>query len=389
MSKKPNRQGTVYYSESDQVWVAELRWKGLNGESHRKVWKDRKRSVVYASLDDYKHQLAVQGIFDIKNGIAFREFADNWLSVIRPSIKPTTYMRKEVVLRVQVYPYIGNCIINQLSSAAIQNMINSLSQAYSYSTVKKAYEAVNGCISYYNTITKSNNNPCLGVVLPKGSSRDISDISFFDKSGVRLIEEEAGRIKENGAPKYRLGQAIIILLYTGLRVSELLALNWNDVDFEHHTLTVNKNLVQIRDVDGEMTDSRYKLIIQDSTKTKSSNRVIPLNTKAEAAFKSLQAITGADDTVISTINHSLCAPYNISKLFHEIQTYAGIPKERQYGVHSLRHTFASMLYRNGCDTKIVSELLGHSSTKITEDIYIHIIQEQKAIAIDNLDSYLD
>lgn len=390
MSKKPNRQGTVYYSESSKLWVAELRWKDKTGKSHRKVWKDRKKTVVYASLDAYKRQLSVDGTFDIENDVTFAEYATYWLdTVLKTSLKPSSYMRKEVVLRVQVLPFIGNCIISNLSQSMIQSMINSLSQTYSYSTVKKAYEAVNGCINHYNSaVSHSSENPCRNVVLPNSKARDIADIPYFDKTSTRLLEDEAGRIKENGAPKYRLGQAIIVLLYTGIRVSELLALRWSDVDFDNHFLSVTKNLVQIKN-DGELTDNRYKLIIQDSTKTKSSNRIVPLNTKAESALRSLLTITGTDDYVITTVNHALCAPYNMSKLFHEIQTNAGIPQESQHGVHALRHTFASMLYRNGCDTKIVSELLGHSSVKITEDIYIHLAQEQKALAISNIDCYLD
>ena len=67
----------------------------------------------------------------------------------------------------------------------------------------------------------------------------------------------------------------------------------------------------------------------------------------------------------------------------------GIAKTEQdcCGVHTLRHTFASMLFQNGCDIKVVSEILGHSDTKITENIYIHVIQQQKVKAIQGIDKF--
>jgi site-specific recombinase XerD len=62
---------------------------------------------------------------------------------------------------------------------------------------------------------------------------------------------------------------------------------------------------------------------------------------------------------------------------------------KRAGLHSLRHTFATMLFSNGCEVKVVSELLGHSNTKITENIYIHVIQQQKVKAIKSIDKFSD
>ena len=92
---------------------------------------------------------------------------------------------------------------------------------------------------------------------------------------------------------------------------------------------------------------------------------------------------------MSTENGTLITPVNINRMFHGILKKSGALKEDDdlCGVHTLRHTFASMLFQNGCDVKIVSELLGHSSTKITENIYIHVIQQQKIKAIQDIDKY--
>ncbi len=85
-------------------------------------------------------------------------------------------------------------------------------------------------------------------------------------------------------------------------------------------------------------------------------------------------------------------PSNINRMFHSVLIGAGIAKDKKdkehlCGVHVLRHTFASMLFENGCDVKVVSEILGHSDTKITENIYIHLLQKQKVKAIQDIDKY--
>ena len=82
--------------------------------------------------------------------------------------------------------------------------------------------------------------------------------------------------------------------------------------------------------------------------------------------------------------------YKLNENFHHILERAGIMGDgRSYGVHTLRHTFASMLFQNGCSVKVVSELLGHSDTGITQNTYIHLINEQKVAAIGAIDSFID
>jgi len=168
----------------------------------------------------------------------------------------------------------------------------------------------------------------------------------------------------------------------------LLALTWDDLDFDEKTINVNKNavIVKIEDEDA----SHYKLINQESTKTKSGNRIIPMSDTALNAFKELYEINGDKKYVMSTKTGQQVTPRNINRMFHSILKETGIAKseEENCGVHTLRHTFASMLFRNGCDIKVVSELLGHSDTKITENIYIHIIQKQKVKAIENIDNFI-
>ena len=129
--------------------------------------------------------------------------------------------------------------------------------------------------------------------------REASDIRFFSKEERKLIVDEATRKFSNGAPAYRLGWAYVLLLYSGLRVGELCALTWDDIDFTEKTITVHKNAVEYseRDENGK-TRSVYKT--QNSTKTRSGMRIVPMTEKAFIALSELQKITGEYEHIITS-----------------------------------------------------------------------------------------
>ena len=170
-----------------------------------------------------------------------------------------------------------------------------------------------------------------------------------------------------------------------MRAGEVCALTWNDVDFSERTITVNKTAIEVREKDSR-GHTHSVLQTQNNTKTKSGTRVIPMTEKAYTALSKLQRITGQYEYVTTSANGVRIRPSRLDTTFHKILDALHFPKA---GVHTLRHTFATMLFSNGCEVKVVSELLGHSNTKITENIYIHIIQQQKVKAIKSIDKYSD
>lgn len=384
--RKENGSGSIYFDNGKNKWFAEIRWKDKSGEIHRKRFSDKKQTVVKFKLENFKRQLIISD-GNIKNSdVTFKEFSERWMNdILKKQLKPTSYNRKEVTLEHQVYPYIGSTPINQITHTDIQKMVNGLSDnGLSYSTVKKAYEAVNQCFRQYRIKTTSSYNPCEGIALPTNTRQNTADILFFNEEQRELIKQEAIRTYSNGKSVYRLGYSIILIMYTGMRIGELLALTWNDIDFDDGTITINKNAVVVKDENGN-----YKLVNQKSTKTASSCRVIPMTKMARTSLVELLKVTGNCDYVMSTRNNHQVSPRNINRMFHNILKQTGISQEygAQCGVHTLRHTFASMLFGNGCSVKVVSDILGHSDTKITENIYIHLIQEQKVKAILDIDKY--
>lgn len=386
-TRKNNGEGTVYFSEKSGGWRAEITWFDEFGVRRRKAWFSKKQSEVKQKLSEFKKQLLLNGRAMTMENKTFKQFADEWVDkIVKPTVKPLTYQRKVTTLEKQVYPYVGDVSIDKLSHTQIQNMVNALSEkGLSYSSVKKAYEAVSGCMRYYRIKTTTFYNPCEGITLPTSTKREISKVSFFTESERKRIVEVATQKFEQGKGGYRLGWAFVLLLYSGMRVGEMCALTWKDIDFSERTIRINKTAVELRE-NGKNEKCTSTLITQNSTKTQSGIRTIPMTQKAFDALSELRKITGEYEYIITSSNGERIRPTRLNRTFHKILTEANLKK---VGVHTLRHTFATMLFSNGCEVKVVSDLLGHSNTKITENIYIHTIKQQKLKAIQSIDKYSD
>lgn len=167
-----------------------------------------------------------------------------------------------------------------------------------------------------------------------------------------------------------------------MRAGEALALTWQDIDFNKRTISVNKSVAVVKDRTGG--EKKYTTIVQDMPKTKKSIRLITMNNGAYEALTYIKNINGDKKYVLARESGNVGTPRLLDKAFRLILKHCDITPST--GVHSLRHTFASILFKNGVDVKTVSELLGHSSTTITYNTYIHLIQEQKAQAVKIIDA---
>ena len=385
--KRDNGEGTIYFDERREIWNAEIHWTDKTGQKRAKKFSSKTKAKVRKKLLDFKKTIfANDGIGD-SSEISFEEFATIWLrDVEKMKLKPTSYARKETTLAHQVFPYIGRYPIDEINHEDIQHLVSILTKnGYSYSTVKKAFDAVSGYLRAYRIRSGKTFNPCEGIILPTAKARQNSDIHFFNKDERALIIKVATSKTSRGTPCYRNGYAIPFLIYTGLRFGEFSALTWSDVDFESRTISINKNAAYVKDE----KSGKHKLLSQNSTKTFSGLREVPLSDQAYSALLQLQKIK-TSDYVLSSETGTQVSPRNFNTMFRRILIRAGLyDKDRGSGVHMLRHTFASMLFENGCPIKVVSELLGHSDTKITENIYIHLIKKQRVKAIEDLSRFTD
>jgi len=376
-SRRDKGDGSVY-QRANGTWVSEY----TPPNAKTKYFTGKTEASVKKKLKEFKNGVIKNGYAEIKK-ITVKQYMDDWLNTVKINDlkKASSFDRKEATLENQVYKHIGDFQIGTLVQNDIQKFINDLAEEeYSFSTIKKAYEAVNGCFKLAVIKGDMIKNPCLGVTLPSVLEKDDDDIRFFVDEQIEQICQESLSKYGNGKMVYRLGHAIVFLMYTGLRRGELLALKWKDVDFEKKMIYIKKSSGMVKNR-GKDASAPKNILKEDKPKTKTSIRKVSLNEIAVSALQELRKINGDHEYVMSTENGTVTLPRNIDRMFRNILIRC---KLEPWGVHTLRHTFASMYIRQGGDILILSKLLGHADISITYKTYIHLIDEQKEQAVSRL-----
>ena len=165
---------------------------------------------------------------------------------------------------------------------------------------------------------------------------------------------------------------ILLCLYSGLRIGELIALQWNDIDFAKGILTVSKSC----------HDGKGGLVI-DEPKTATSRRVIPLPKQLLPLLKGIKK--KSDSPFVVSANGKPVSVRSYQRSFELLLKRLNIPHK---GFHSLRHTFATRALECGMDVKTLSEILGHKNPTVTLNRYAHSLMEHKADMMNRLGKLL-
>lgn len=277
------------------------------------------------------------------------------------NVKDSSFRRLVASYKLLRQYQISNVLVGEATSDDIQSFVNRLnSDRYSISTIRKAYNLITSFFRFLIGEKVPVSPVYINVSLPNEDNvhyqkHDVSAYSIAEQKRLLSVCEGSTDI---GA------RAIIVLMGTGLRIGELLALQWSDVDWGKRAIYVHRTLVHL--------ESRKRCFLQDSPKSKSSRRYVPLNTKVMNVFRDLaETAPGLDGFVFSTEDDpNVSLAYNpLARLAQQICETAGVQWK---GFHALRHTFATNCYYKGCDIKILSKLLGHASVTITYNTYINL-----------------
>ena len=166
------------------------------------------------------------------------------------------------------------------------------------------------------------------------------------------------------------GLGIYISLSTGLRIGEICALKWNDINVTDGTITVSRTIERIYIIEGE---KKHTELVINTPKTKNSCREIPMSKELLAMIKPLKKVVNEDFYVL-TNDERPTEPRTYRNYYNGLMEKLDIPKLKYHG---LRHSFATRCIEAGCDYKTVSVLLGHSNISTTLNLYVHPNMEQK------------
>lgn len=316
--------------------------------------------------------------------IKFKHFSSVWLQQIYShKVKHHVLQDRINYFNNYINPYIGDLPINNISYSDIQSFVNNMADNGSTSEhIRKGLSLIRGCFKYFCLLTENSLKPCDGITVFRNNNKRAKKINCFNSKERTIIEEYAFMVDESNNFIHRFGPAIVMLMYTGLRFCEAAALTWNDIDFHQRTISINKSTIEVTE------KGSLKFLTRYGSKTPCSLRTIPMTLKAKWCLIELKKQSNGSEYVICTKDGAQVNRHTFYNAFNRLLTHSQlISKGDSRGVHSLRHTFATMLFENGCNVKVISELLGHSSTKTTETVYIHVIQKLKAKAINDLDKY--
>ena len=318
-----------------------------------------------------------------------KEYYDMWLKEYKFfNLKPTSYDVLERTVENYIYPFIGDKKMCDVTPTDARKVLSRLvTNRYSVSTIRKVHVALNSCFDFAVENFDLERNPIWGIKAPCNQVKQPEEIYIYTSSEAKSMIEQINRKSSNGNYIYSNGFAFILILNTGLRAGEALGLKWCDYDAKNKTLKVTADVehVEVRDENLNKVGKQIA-VLQNSPKSKSSVRTLHLNNTANAIiqyYKEKQKKMGIEsEFIICSKNGDFLTPSGFRKAFKTISSNANITTA---GIHSLRHTFATELYRKGIDIKVISKILGHSSVKITYDTYIHVWEDDIISATEKLE----
>lgn len=385
-NKKDNGSGYIR-QRKDGSWEARICIDGENKSFYAKSQPEVKRK-----LKEYI-RLKARGYNNVKK-ILLNEYLYNWLITYKLGVvKQSTYDRMEGTYTHHIKDTIGKRQIGSIDAKDIQSLINEKVnpkdgkiKPLSYSSVKKICELLNPCFEFAVQIGDLNINPMKYVKMPHKDNFIVKTKELFSLTDdeMKALKAVADMKRNNGEPYYRYAYIFMIMLNTGVRVGEMLALTWNDIDFDKKIMNINKSVmssIKNRDKDAE----KKRIQITASTKTQNGNRIIPLNDSAILYLLMMKEYIKhhniQTDYIACADNGNYTTARNLQRTFYLVLDKAGI---KHCGLHVLRHSFGSTLVRKKVDISVVSKLMGHSSQAITRAKYIHVLNEQQIEAINLL-----
>ena len=297
----------------------------------------------------------------------YKEWLDVWFAnYIEPSSKTKTCERYSEIIEKHLKVKLGEYELEELSPIVIQKYITELMQSGNLTTGKGlAANSVNGIITVIQnslklayTLGELKEYTADKIRRPKTKEKEVSCFSLAEQ---KKIEQAALTSKK------RKFIGIVICLYSGLRIGELLALTWSDIDFTKGTLTVNKTCHDGRDENGNLCR------ITDLPKTTSSKRMIPLPKQLLPVLKEYKR-KSISEYVVESEKGAQPTVRSYQRTFELMQKRLHIERK---GFHSLRHTFATRALECGMDVKTLAEILGHKNATVTLNRYAHSLMEHK------------
>ena len=370
MGKRANGEGSVYRRKSDGRWVGSLSLP----DGTRKVFYGKKQSEVIAKLDEAANDLR-RGMLAVGSNTTLQEYLENWLeNVHKPTIRLSTYLNYRKLLKNYLVPGLGKVKIHRLTPQQVQGFY---SQKISQGLAPKTVNNIHGVLH------KALDNAVKWNILARNVCDAVTPPRIPRKEKNVLAKQQAHTLLEE-VRAHRLEALLTLAITTGMREGELLALHWQDVNFEDCSLQVKRAVSYLKGYG----------YVESEPKTAKGRRMIKLpvfvvdilmrhKVQQEEQRREVGGAWIEKDLVFTNAQGYFYSASTLRKVFRRFLVSIGLPHMR---FHDLRHSAATILLIMGVHPKIVQEILGHSQITMTLDVYSHALPSMQEDVIKQWDS---
>lgn len=374
MAKRAKGEGSWSYPKDGGVRLKVM----YDGKA--KYFYGKSEAICLEKKRDFE-ALRKKGV-DPDNEITVAKYVYNWMKNVKAKkLKKRSYDRLESSIMTWVIPCLGDYKFNKLDSITIQiELINHMQdKGRSLSSIKKAKDALNGAYVYAMKTRAVDYNPMDAVELPSPEEFDIKEIEYFNKEERKQFMETATSYCLTGRQRYTIGWFLVLMLQTGLRIGEALAIKHSDINLDKRIIYIDSTIVSIKNRNTKPGDLKWLLIDQPLPKG-NRNRYVHLNDMAIRALWELNQQFSYDPNgyIIHNEDGQFYTFGQVDATFKKVLNRAGLQK---CGVHSLRHSCAVALLEAKIPIETISDILGHSDISITYRVYAKVIEELKAEAM--------
>lgn len=314
-----------------------------------------KRVYIYGKTEREINQKLLAFEQKAEAGRTFQEVADEWWNTTEKNWSLATYNIYKPAFR-ELVDFWGDTPVNQIKPKQIMQFFQKYaSEGYKYTTVNRRFHIMKQIFNYAIMEDDLELNPCGGIKMPRG-------LEQIKRSAAPVEEEDIVRETRDQCPLY------YIALMTGMRRGEILALQWQDIDFEKNEIHVTKSITH-----------QGNAPVVKKPKTNAGKRVVPLLEELKEYFLSISPRPSKHYIVSKDGEH----PCTLSEIEWEMQQY-----RKSTGVkstpHQMRHSFATIALECGVDAKSVQEILGHKHISTTLDTYTDFRKKSFDIAAEKL-----
>lgn len=359
----------AYFAKRGQKWQARVSWRDSLGKLHQKSklgFLTKTQARQWAVEQEKKH---LDGQLT-ENDPAFADYFEEWFETYKKDKLSLSTQRLYTKTSERIRKHWNKEKISDVTRRQYQTFMNSFGKKHAKETVQKTNSIIRACVkdAILDGLISKDFTQRIELTWDKNRTVKVKYLS------IRQINELVKSLKEDINPRYISRYMILTAIYTGMRLGEIMALQWGDINFNFKTITINKSYDYV-------SGGKIK-----PPKTESSNRTIRVNQSLLDLLEQLKP--NNHKFVFMATNGKIPGSSAVNKALKKHLAKCDIERNN-FHFHSLRHSHVAYLLANDIDLYAISQRLGHSNMTTTAKKYAYLIDEYRARSNKRIDEALD